>query len=73
MIDPQDVAIVKTSLKMEKRLHGINRSEKRLQQPVNCPQSGRSCDEQQTGRIVEPGTWIEQLMPSEQKAPPLPP
>jgi hypothetical protein len=71
--DQQDVAIAKTSLKLERPLHVINRSKKRLQPPANVPLRGRTCGAQQTGRVVETSTWIEQIMPSEKKAPPLPP
>jgi hypothetical protein len=71
--DQQDVAIAKTSLKLEKHLYAINRSEKRLQPPANVPLRGRSCGAQQIGHVVETSTWIEQLMPREKKAPPLPP
>ena len=69
----QDVAIAKTSLKLEKHLYFINRSEKRLHSPANAPLRGRSRGAQQTDHVVETKTWIEQLMPREKKAPPLPP
>jgi hypothetical protein len=71
--DQQDVAIARTSLKLEKHLHVINRSAKRLQPPTNVPLRGRTCGAQQTGCGVETSTWIEQLMPCEKKAPLLPP